>query len=513
MITMSVPNRPFASEMITGLALPDGIFETTLGVQRVNAYFSNQGASALSSVNIYVESVSDPGIVITPRTYSIAQLGSNGARLLSWQADFSLATPGVHRISFIAENAAGRRRIIKKIFVTKVSFDPTTRTFSAVTPEGQIRVGFKNFLGPKNAPCCGSKERPKPFAEKSQRISVLDAFKLFRGEHRPDFQFCLREYLLQDFEVVVTPTPAFAGQYGDLPFQDPWWKIVLCIIAVLLLIAAAIAEAVDGTGNITVGGGSGGSGSPAGDCCGVEASGGGTSYIAAGLVAAAAAAATAAGLSDARDPFRRGQDNTMPASGEMTVGERLEASLMYPEAVELGRPFAVQTKWEYTRITTGKTYSYSVSETNNNVHVLERYEIEAPDVVRLYKREPFIVKARFFGPDEKQFRGGELFVQCFLLGPNGEFRSFHLQDDGINPDEKPNDGTYSGVYLFSHEKNKGIGLWTYFVIAQDVNSAAEGMNPEDAAQIIGGMVVTHQLTISFSGGTCPLVPDGHVNVV
>jgi hypothetical protein len=513
MITMSIPNRPFASEIITGLGLPDGIFETTLGVQRVNAHFTNQGASALSAVNVYIESVSDPGIVITPRTHSIAQLESNGARLLSWQADFSLATPGVHRISFIAENAAGRRRIIKKIFVTKISFDPTTMTFGAMTPEGFIQVGFKNFTGPKQVPCCGSKERPNSFVEGSQRMSVLDALRLFRGVHRPDFQLCLHEYLLQDFEVVVTPTPAYTGQYGDLPFQDPWWKVVLCIIAVILLIAAAIAEETSGTGSITVSGGTGGSGSPAGDCCGVEASGGGTSYIAAGLVAAAAAAATAAGLSDARDPFRRGQDNTMPASGEITVGERLEASLIYPEAVELGRPFAVQTKWEYTRITTGESYSYSVSETNNNVHVLEHYKIEAPDVVRLYKREPFIVQAQFFGPDNKQFRGSELFVQCFLLGPNGEFRSFYLQDDGINPDAKANDGIFTGVHLFSHEKEKGKGLWTYFVIAQDVNSAAEGMKPEDAAQIIGGMVVTHQLTISFGGGTCPLVPDGHVNVI
>jgi len=36
---------------------------------------------------------------------------------------------------------------------------------------------------------------------------------------------------------------------------------------------------------------------------------------------------------------------------------------------------------------------------------------------------------------------------------------------------------------------------------------------EDQAKIIGGMVATHQLTIFFEGGTCPLVPDGHVNVV
>jgi hypothetical protein len=39
------------------------------------------------------------------------------------------------------------------------------------------------------------------------------------------------------------------------------------------------------------------------------------------------------------------------------------------------------------------------------------------------------------------------------------------------------------------------------------------MTPDQAAQIIGGMVLTHQLSITFEGGTCPLVPDGHVHVV
>ena len=51
------------------------------------------------------------------------------------------------------------------------------------------------------------------------------------------------------------------------------------------------------------------------------------------------------------------------------------------------------------------------------------------------------------------------------------------------------------------------------MIAQDVNDATPDMTPDQAAQIIGGMVLTHQLSITFEGGTCPLVPDGHVHVV
>jgi hypothetical protein len=147
--------------------------------------------------------------------------------------------------------------------------------------------------------------------------------------------------------------------------------------------------------------------------------------------------------------------------------------------------------------------------------VVSRYDIKAPDVVRRYKREPFVVEARFTGPAGDLFRGEQLFVQCFLIGPAGQYERFTLQDGGIQPDEKSNDGVYTGVFQFASDKagDGDKGVWTFFVIAQDVNAAQADMSPEEAAQYIGGMVVTHQLTIDFTGGTCPLIPDGHVNVV
>ncbi len=512
MATITVPNRPFATDIITGLALPDGIFVASLGQQRINAQFQNVGTATIASASIYVESVSHPGIVVTPRTYTVTNLAQGASRVLTWDADFSGAPAGVHYVSFIEEDASGRNRTIKKIFVTRVEFDPVTTTFTATTPEGTIQVALLDLVGPKGA-CCPVPKNPDLIRSGAREGRLIEQVsRLFSG-HRPDFPFCMPGYLLHDVELAITPNPPFSGQYGDLPFEDPWWKVVLCIIAVILLIAAAVAEANGGSGNITVGGGSTETGSPVGDCCGVRAEGGGTSYLAAGLVAGAAAAATAAALSDIRDPIRRGQDNTPPATGEVTTGERLKATITYVEAVALGRPFKVQADWTYTRLTTGNTYTYSVSETNVNEHVLSRYEIDAPDVVRLYRREPWVVKAQFFDGDGNQLRGNDLFVQCFLVGPHGEYETITLQDDGIAPDDKPNDGIYTGYFLFDVLENKARGLWRYYVIAQDVNTAQPGMTPEEAAQIIGGFVRTHQLTIDFSGGTCPFVADGHINVV
>ena len=56
-------------------------------------------------------------------------------------------------------------------------------------------------------------------------------------------------------------------------------------------------------------------------------------------------------------------------------------------------------------------------------------------------------------------------------------------------------------------------MWTYYVLAQDINNAQPDLKPEDAAQIIGGMLLTNQLTLSFDQDTCQFVPDGHVTVI
>ncbi|NEO67133.1 MAG: hypothetical protein F6J98_45000, partial [Moorea sp. SIO4G2] len=148
-------------------------------------------------------------------------------------------------------------------------------------------------------------------------------------------------------------------------------------------------ELQSGTGSVEVTTGAEGTVDPTTgyvDCCDISvgASGGGTSYVAAGLVAAAAVA-TIAAASDVRDPFRRGQDNTLPGPGELTIAEKLKMAFIYSEPIALGKPFVAGLKWEYTRITDSNTYTYSASDTNKNIHVLSEYKTEAPEVVRRYQ--------------------------------------------------------------------------------------------------------------------------------
>lgn len=527
MSTLGIPNRPFATDLITGLMTPDGIFVTMLGKQNITVQVTNLGAAPSEFSTVYIESTSHPGIVVEPRTHSVGALQSGAGTVLAWEADFTSCPAGNHYVSFIAETPSGRARIIKKIFVLGVTFD-STQGFVAECPEGVMTVKFGDLVKPTRR-CCGGRPKPpngdgpngpedpcKPrkYPKGQQRPSAIFEFaQLFRG-HERDFVFCPPGYLPKAVEYTWTPHPPYPGQYGDLPFSDPWWKIVLAVIAFLLLVAASIAEAVDGSGEVVASVENPPSSSgPVEDCCGVEASGGGTSYVAAGLVAAAAAVATAAGLSDARDAFRIGQDKTPPAAGEVTTSEVFFTEFSYPEAVALGRPFSVTADWRYTRVTTGGSYTHAQQDTHQNVHFVSSYEVTAPEVA--FRDNPdrhWIVTARFLDPEGKPFKGTALFVQCILLGPNGEWHRFYLQDDGQWPDDVHNDGTYSGRFDFRRVK-AAKGIWQYFVIAQDVNDANPNLTPEEAAQIIGGMVLTQQLTLTFTEDECRFVPDGHVLVV
>ena len=340
---VTVPKRPWSTEKITGLMLPDGISESTLGNQRINAHFRNLRATAVSDALIYVESTSHPSLTVTSATYFVGVLPPGGSRALSWDIDVTSVPPGIYLISFIIKNANGLTRVIKKIFVTRVQFNPVTKIFSIASPQGLVQVGFRDLIGPKDG-CCGKGDRGQSGDGKGQEGSFLSGVsRMFLGDDA-NFTFCVPGYLPHLMDVDITRTPPFDGQHGDYPYQDFAWKLFFCIVMLVLLLAAAVACAFGGNCNVLAttgdgdgGGGGGGGGAGTSDCCGVRAQGGGSNKVAAGLVAAAAAAGVAAATSDGPDPISRGQDNTTPAAGELTTHERLQVEPLVPRADRLGQ--------------------------------------------------------------------------------------------------------------------------------------------------------------------------------
>jgi hypothetical protein len=537
LIPVDILNRPFSTELATGFMLPDGFFESSWGRQGLNAYFTNTGAATINEATIFVESTSHPNIRVRANTHHISSLAGQACTLLSWEVDLTGAPPGIHRISFIVQTALNRTRIIKKIFVTRSEYNASTNTFSLQVPEGRLDLLLKKLLGPRD-PCCRELISfiDTSFETNRNIIKLIDVF-MQNIINNPEYKGCTPYYLIQDFELTLTHTPPFGGQYPDLPFQDPWWKdlfvfLALLAIAVLKLLGGDIRTRPSGSppGGPLMDGGQINMPTISLNCCSTPVrseDNGGRSLVAWTIITLLfGPVPLLIAEGDSRDLFRRGEDNTLPVNGEITTKEHIKASISYPEPIASGKPFAVSINWEYTRTTTGRSYNYSVArETKTNNHVLSRYQINAPNVVRAYAREPFIVKAQFFGSEDKMFSGRQLYVQCMLEGTGplkGQYRHFVMQDNGIDPDQRSGDGVYTGVYYFKGEDH---GLWMFYVIAQDVNSATDGMPPEEAAKIIGGVLLTHQLTVSCGEetremmantnqeSTCQFVTDGHVNVI
>jgi hypothetical protein len=132
-----------------------------------------------------------------------------------------------------------------------------------------------------------------------------------------------------------------------------------------------------------------------------------------------------------------------------------------------------------------------------------------------------VIKARFSREDGKLFTGDSLYAFSLLRSPDNMYFLVDLADDGIEQDEQPNDGTYTGsihleeVYkVLLRQKLRLEGLWRVYVFAQDVNDATPDMLPQIAAKRIGGFMVASALQITFDPTLpCPLQAQAAVTVI
>jgi hypothetical protein len=94
------------------------------------------------------------------------------------------------------------------------------------------------------------------------------------------------------------------------------------------------------------------------------------------LATAAAAAGIAAAASDHKDPHRRGQEATEPAtSDERTLSERVSLTADPNDLPLPGTPYTFDVEWDYARETDAQTYTHDVKEERPNEHVLVRQHV------------------------------------------------------------------------------------------------------------------------------------------
>lgn len=485
----SVPFRPYSTLPKSNLMTPDGIFCSNFGHQNINVQIRNDGPSTLGSLSVYVEGVADPNIALS---YSRSSPPDGVARASAsfksvFQGDFSRAASRETLISFIVQQQAGVSsqsvRIVKKIFVLGIAFNKTNKTFTVNIPQGSFQAIIKTVVVSAQLPTQDEKPMIYPM-------------------------------FLKDATIIWLPTPAFPGTHGPLPFEDPWWKVILCLIAFALLIAGSI-EAANAGGEASVGK-SGEFASPDSSehCCdGLEVQASTDSYVAAGLFAAAAAFATAATLSDEADLIDRGRTQTAPGDNDFTVAERAEFKSLAGDAPSPGTPFKGKLSWNYERTLNTGTLSHSATDSYENIHYLDSYKVFLnstlmTDSNRDYVHphgKPLLIEASFVKSSQALFRGPELYVFALLWSDAKEKRFFELRDDGDDQSNlDANRGIYRAVVSLAKEESR---KWFVFVFAQDVNTVLEGTPPREAAKTIGGALLTTQFVVGMNGRPCELKYD------
>lgn len=219
----------------------------------------------------------------------LGPLSPGAARTVYFKVDVSGAPPRKHEVEFICRNMAGMadpdhpaRRVRKQIFVSRTMLDPSTGEIVSEVQEGTLRFRLREFAFDRETAHAGRRRCRKPAPRRPDSAArdrlrqalqnLLDGKAIDPcviqellacycshgpggggGGNRPDprhpsdGRFCYDPFYLfpTKFSYTVTPREPFDGQYGPIPYDDPWWKVLLLIIAVLLLLAAALSEATD----------------------------------------------------------------------------------------------------------------------------------------------------------------------------------------------------------------------------------------------------------------------------
>lgn len=473
-----IRKRPFAVEPITGLMLPDGIFDTCITRLLISVYLVNDSKHTVRGFWARIADTPDYTVLGLREHQVNRELASGAATLLQWEATFAGAQPGKKTLQI----EAGGMSVLEsgkplywdgycdaRYFLSSTSYDGTSKTYLCKVPEGSLAITFDNSEQ--------SLETTKPG----------DEGKL------PPVQFPQR----------LTATVLPNGL--SLPFEDPWWKVVGWLVALLAGIGALL-EASKGHGSAQIGIGGHGHDNPADfEWCIPDptAFGEGNYATPAGILSAIANGAMLVGLADDADPWERGRTAANLLTGEVPVRETVSVDLTYPPAMEAGTPFPVGAKWTYDAVlSTGRATSLTVNETRTNVH-LATWEMQAPAEAAQF--DPIIVRLRGQDAQGTFYKGDELYAYAIAVAPDGK-NSFRipLLDDGANRDAIASDGWYTGVILIeelmAQAKFDPLGEWKVHFVVQDVNGASPSMPPKEAATYIGGVPLLAPLIATRANG-------------
>jgi hypothetical protein len=274
------------------------------GADRVRIGIAGQSRMALATAGITVldawtgreqeafgQQIASDGCVIT------GPMRPGDERTLYFKLDLRGAGPGKPTVGFVARCdpidarfESPPRIVSRQIFITRSTYNPATRELHARLPEGDVFVRLNRVMGDPAALqkaiaaalAGGCRHAPPRMPDRSGRpttalsdllrqalagealdpcairnallnCSCEDSRRDPGGEPVPpgddgggrpgSDDWCRYQpfgWLPVEFEYRVVPAPPYGGQFGPLAFEDPWWKVILIILAVLLAAASLI---------------------------------------------------------------------------------------------------------------------------------------------------------------------------------------------------------------------------------------------------------------------------------
>lgn len=345
----AVDQRPFALERGSRVMLPDGIFDTSQGVQYMGVLIRNTwffdwvsqpiptgmkigiapaSRTSLAARGIVVRddwSAAEQeafGQVVDGGYVRVPDLDVGESAMIYFKVDVSNAAPSKPEIGFVAQRDAydshydaPSRVVSKAVFISRSSYDPTSKELVCEVPEGRLRLRFSSIVldlkaaddAAKNLIEClekgtagagraafardvicgwGQNCAPGDAACRRRGSTVLRELLSELGAGK-DVDICRLQAVLEaccgtgdrdcqcggnggggggwgdgtgvdgwcrvkpvgwlplSFDYSIEPTSPFGGQQGPLAFEDPWWKVLLIILAVLLEIASLVYNYVE----------------------------------------------------------------------------------------------------------------------------------------------------------------------------------------------------------------------------------------------------------------------------
>ena len=298
---IKVPFRPYAVRPGTLQMMPDGIFETFLGVYYMAVRIQNTWDQTLpddSRVRISAEgrTMLNAGGVEVLDNWSnneqeiLGQRISGGwvelgelepweMRTVYFKLNCAAASPRKHIVEFELEqnwksDATNLKiRTDHKIFVSRSSYNHLTKEFECECDQGtlylklhEVATDYRTF---GDAIQCARDLREAlgdPIETRARQLlqDILSGNQVDLCELKQLLDRACEErddrdrngdrdrwpcgdmlILPTKFDYRVESNPAYVGQFGPLPFDDPWWKTLLLVLALIFTALSGISAAID----------------------------------------------------------------------------------------------------------------------------------------------------------------------------------------------------------------------------------------------------------------------------